>query len=271
MPRAGDARAPRVSPASRAMSSTTSSTTGSTVATTSPYSRPRARTAASAIPRRASSPSSSRVGRERPIRPTRSAREPLLAEVLGARPLHRPAILERCVVPSDSARLVAGRARRQRDDDVPGLDDVPAGLVSRPASRRPSSRSSTSGWALSISSTSRMHRGCSSAVEQRRRRRVAAVAGRRAEQARDLDRVGQLAAVEPEDGCALEAERRERIRQRLDRRRLAGARWAEQEHGAGSRRMALRQLGDRRARDPLERSVLPVDHTRELAHERSRR
>ena len=96
---------------------------------------------------------------------------------------------------------------------------------------------------------------------------VPAVAGRRSEDAGELDRVRQLAAVEPEDLGAVVSERFQRGGKRLDRRRLAGAGRPEQRDRPRAGRVSLAELGEGRARDPLERCVLAVDDAGELGGE----
>ena len=67
------------------------------------------------------------------------------------------------------------------------------------------------------------------------------VAGWRADEARDLERLRQLVAVDPRELYPV-TEEPQGLRQRLDRGGLAGSRWAKEQDSRGSRRSRLGKL-----------------------------
>ena len=170
--------------------------------------------------------------------PHQVGRQALLEQMRGTQPLHRPAVVQRRAA-DRAEQVVAARARRQRDDDVSRVDDIARGARQASGIEEAEQQVAHLGVRLLDLVDEQDRDGLLEGGEERRRRCMAGVAGRRAEQPRDLDRVRQLRAVEPEDGGALEAERRERGRERLDGARLADARRAGKQHRAGPGRMPL--------------------------------
>ena len=129
----------------------------------------------------------------------------------GTHPLHRPAVVQRRAA-DRAEQIVAARARRQRDDDVARVDDLARGTRQAPGIEEAEQQVAHLDVRLLDLVDEQDRDGLLEGGEERCCRCMAGVAGRRAEQPRDLDRVRQLRAVEPEDRGALEAERRERAR-----------------------------------------------------------
>ena len=207
------------------------------------------------------------VEREGPDAGEEVGRDARRAQVLDAGALHGPTILERCAV-EHLRQVLARDARCQGDDGMLRIDRAARGR--RQASRVEEPEQKVEDVVVCLvdlvdeqDAPRFRERG-----DQGRRLGVAGVARRGADQARDLNRVGEFRAVDPEHVCGGRTERVQGARESLDRRRLPDAGRTDEDHGAGASRMPLGQLRDRSARDSLERRRLAADRPLELQRQR---